>query len=224
MPEETEAERERKRQLEMQRTMERFLYPEEVVREEVPPEARRPPPEVPPEEEEVAPPEVPPIEPDVLAREQAEAARLLEAQQRAMMDQAMAEDILARGQLLLRQQRRGLVQANKRTRQLMKLLQGFGSIKLVPLLTLILQMNFETINKWFFKKDLPPLILVDDNPKLDADDVTTGCVDGLVCSACAYLCFFYVFPFALIAAIAAAAQTDLWGTIGQFAKQLFSRG
>jgi hypothetical protein len=86
------------------------------------------------------------------------------------------------------QQRRAAVKANKNIRRIAKLVQAASAEAFIPLITLVIQLNLEVINKWIFKIEIPGLLLVDRNPTLDATDAVTGLVDILLVFA-----FFLVF-------------------------------
>jgi len=78
------------------------------------------------------------------------------------------------------QQRQAMVKTNKNIRRIIKLIQAAGIETIIPLITLIIQLNLETINKWIFKIEIPGIILVDAYPSLDASDVITFLLDFLL--------------------------------------------
>ncbi|MBD3250975.1 hypothetical protein GF380_00645 [Candidatus Uhrbacteria bacterium] len=81
---------------------------------------------------------------------------------------------------MIKKQRKALVRANKMIRHVWKLVQGAGAETVFPLITLLLQLNFEIVNKWIFRIQIPGIILLDDRPTLDAVDVVTCLIDGLL--------------------------------------------
>jgi hypothetical protein len=96
----------------------------------------------------------------------------------------------------IQQQRKAAIKANKTIRRVIKLIQVAGIESILPIITLILQLNLETINKWVFKIEIPGIILVEQYPKLDATDVVTCIVDFLmvfaILIAFVQMAFFFV--------------------------------
>src|SRR3989344_2612590 len=155
-PEETEEMHERARQQQMMRTMEAFTHPEgveEAPQEEAPEEA--------PEAERVRPPAPGPEE----------AAQFAAQQQQAR--QVQAQELAVQGQQSVQQKIRTAEQYLKQLWRVVGGVQGIASIKIVPLITLVLQSNLQTINHIFHVRFIPEAGL--------PEDVRTGCLNGILC-------------------------------------------
>lgn len=217
LPEETEEERERKRQTEMLRTMERFVYPAGAPTAAGAVEAPRPE-EAPAEEEEgpEGPPETAPTTAgagEAQARAEREAQRLQQLQERSRLREAkqrLAAEVSKRFQSKK-------LENLKRLQNLWRAAEGVevaDSETVVPLILLVLQLNAQVINKWVFPKSnlIPPTAFW--------EDVATGCLDCSVCMSLLMQCLIIIFPLALLAAIAVSAS-NLIDFLGGLLKGLF---
>ncbi|HWR00091.1 MAG TPA: hypothetical protein VN397_04590 [Candidatus Methylomirabilis sp.] len=197
--EETDEDRERKRQREMMRTMERFTYAGGAPVAAAPEEEETPLEEEGEPETEAATTGTPGTPPAALERAQADAARLQRLQTRARL-QAAKQMLTDEAQKRFQAQKMNNL---KQVQKLWRVFQGAemaGSEVIIPLLLLAFQLNVQVINKYLFKIKLIP-------PSSFPEDVLTGCVDGLVCCAQLFQC---LAPFIFLTAIAAAAKSNTW--------------
>jgi hypothetical protein len=117
------------------------------------------------------------------------------------------------------QQARTLIETNKRVRTVIKAVQAAGAESLFPIFTLWMQMNAETVNKWIFKVRIPSIIEPDPDPKIDANDVATGCMNVTCCFGCLPMGLFFV---VLLFALIWWADADPLGASFEFIQSVFS--
>ena len=216
LPEETEEERERKRQTEMLRTMERFAYPEGAPGRAAGEGAPAPEEELPKEEEEAAPgaPETAALPEEELRAAERDAMRLQRQQQRSRLAEAAQMAEMAR-----RGAGTGKLENLKRLQNLWRMAAGAeaaGSETVVGLVLLVLQLNLQVINKWIFPKtELIP-------PTSFPEDAATVCLDGACCCVQFAPCVILVIFFSLIAAASANKWAAFTTGIGALFMGIFS--
>jgi hypothetical protein len=110
-----------------------------------------------------------------------------------------------------------LKRANTFGRNSAKMIQAAFAETGFPFVTLFIQLNVETANKWIFQKNLPPFLVAKENPRLDPNDITTGCLDGCCCLIIIMFFLFVVFWFMALPAYVAnnpwQAFTDALGAL-----------
>ncbi|RIL00579.1 hypothetical protein DCC77_03415 [Candidatus Uhrbacteria bacterium] len=117
-------------------------------------------------------------------------------------------------------QRQQAIRISKMSRNVMKAVQIGGGASVITIITLIIQVNLETLNKWITQIRIPFLYEVEKPPKLGLDDGFTCCVDCIV----SYMCLTTLAQFILIVIIIGvitAALTQLLGPLYDFLRPLF---
>lgn len=217
LPEETGEERERKRQTEMLRTMERFAYPEGVLEGAPAAEEAPAPEEALPEEEEAAPgaPGAAALPEEELRAAEQQARQLQRQQQRSRLaEAAQAVEAVRRGAGTKKQENL------KRLQNLWRMAAGAeaaGSETVVGLVLLVLQLNLQVINKYIFHIELIP-------PTSFPEDAGTVCLDGACCCLQFMPCVVIVLALSLIAAASANKWAAFTTGIGALFKGIFSGG
>lgn len=210
----TEEEQEVARQQAMLQTARRFVEPGGP-----PPQAEAEPEKERPREGEAPAEAGPPVaEPARQARIQ---AMLQEAQQEARGKEEQEQlNKLEEAAKRFQSQRQQAIRISKMSRNVMKAVQIGGGASIITIITLIIQVNLETLNKWITQIRIPFLYEVEKPPKLGLDDGFTCCVNCIV----SYMCLTSLAQFILIIIIIGvitAALTKLFGPLYDFLRPLF---
>jgi hypothetical protein len=113
-------------------------------------------------------------------------------------------------------------QTGKDIRTAFKLVQLALSETGLPAVTLPAWMNIETINKWIFRKNLPPLLVADEHPRLGPNDMATGCLNGCCCLFLLLLLLEVLFWFLAVPAAATSNPWQaFWAGVGVIFDRLF---
>jgi hypothetical protein len=139
-------------------------------------------------------------------------------QERMRTDERMER--MRRIGLAAEKQRKAAIKANKLIRNIIKGVQAAAAESIVPLITLVLQLNLETINKWIFKISIPGVVLTDKNPTFDATDVATGCVNMFIIFA-VFIVFIQFAAVTVIIVMLAAGFNEVLSSIIEFFSGLF---
>jgi uncharacterized membrane protein (DUF485 family) len=213
--EETEAQRVKRWQDELLRTA-GSLFPEQE-REEVRAEEAEAPPVQAQEPEPAGARPAPVLE----ARKGAEILGRLE---RGRIEERMrADERMERARrigLAAEKQRKAAIKANKLMRNIIKGVQAAAAESVVPIITLVIQLNLETVNKWIFKISIPGIVLADKHPTFDATDVATGCVNMFIVFAVGIM-LIQIVAVTVIIVMLAAGFNEVLSSILEFFSGLF---
>jgi uncharacterized membrane protein (DUF485 family) len=213
--EETEAQRVKRWQDELLRTA-GSLFPEQE-REEVRAEEAEAPP-VQAQEPEPAGARPAPV------REARKGAEILGRLERGRIEERMrADERMERARrigLAAEKQRKAAIKANKLMRNIIKGVQAAAAESVVPIITLVIQLNLETVNKWIFKISIPGIVLADKHPTFDATDVATGCVNMFIVFAVGIM-LIQIVAVTVIIVMLAAGFNEVLSSILEFFSGLF---